>query len=582
MNAEELLRHFERVAEAPGAIPRLRRFVLDVAVRGRLVSQESGDESAPLLLRRIEQAKYELIRAGQLRQPRDRDIGSTELDKPFELPPSWAWVRLDAVGAIIGGGTPPAGDAGNFADPGQGTPWLTPADLGGRKGLYVSRGARDLSEEGLRSSSATVMPAGSVLFTSRAPIGYVAIASNPVATNQGFKSVVPYLMECSRYVAMVLRAFAPEIDAKAPGTTFKEVSGKIVAGVPFPLPPLAEQHRIVAKVDELMALCDRLEAARAEREAARDRLTAASLARLNTRDPETFSDDARFAFDTFRELTARSDQVALIRQAVLNLALRGQLVKIDAADGSGLDVLAQVAAERDELVTQGVIRREAPLAPIQDADVPFELPRGWSWVRIGSAVLFTQYGTSQKAAASASGVPVLTMGNIQSGTVVPDSPKRIPEESEELPALYLKKFDLLYNRTNSAELVGKTGIFLGQDDTATFASYLIRLRPSVVATDPHFLNLAMNTSDFRTTQIVPLIKKQTGQANVNGSALKNMLIPMPSLAMQKRIVSKVAELMSLCDRIERGLIDTADRRTRLLEALLHHALKPMEVMEAVE
>jgi type I restriction enzyme S subunit len=349
-----------------------------------------------------------------------------------------------------------------------------------------------------------------------------------------------------------------------------------------PLPPLAEQRRIVAKVDELMALCDRLEAARAEREAARNRLTAASLVRLNTPDPETFSDDARFAFDTFRELTARSDQVALIRQAVLNLALRGQLVKIDAADGSGLDALAQVAAERDELVAQGAIRREAPLAPIQDADVPFELPRGWSWVRIGSAVLFTQYGTSQKAAASASGVPVLTMGNIQSGTVVPDSPKRIPEESEELPALYLKKFDLLYNRTNSAELVGKTGIFLGQDDTATFASYLIRLRPSVVATDPHFLNLAMNTSDFRTTQIVPLIKKQTGQANVNGSALKNMLIPMPSLAIQKRIVSKVAELMSLCDRIERSLIDTADRRTRLLEALLHHALKPMEVMETVE
>ena len=106
-----------------------------------------------------------------------------------------------------------------------------------------------------------MMPVGTVLFTSRAPIGYVAIAANPIATNQGFKSIVPYITDCSRFIALSMQTFAREIDANAPGTTFKEVSGKIVAGVPFPLPPLAEQHRIVAKVDELMALCDRLEVA---------------------------------------------------------------------------------------------------------------------------------------------------------------------------------------------------------------------------------------------------------------------------------------------------------------------------------
>ena len=103
------------------------------------------------------------------------------------------------------------------------------------------------------------MPAGSVLFTSRAPVGYVAIALNPVSTNQGFKSVVPYIDECSRFIAFVLMAFAPEIDANAPGTTFREVSGKIISQHPFPLPPLAEQRRIVARVDEMTALCDRLE-----------------------------------------------------------------------------------------------------------------------------------------------------------------------------------------------------------------------------------------------------------------------------------------------------------------------------------
>src|SRR3546814_720160 len=155
----------------------------------------------------------------------------------------------------MGGGTPSAADAENFVEPGDGIPWLTPADLGGYTELYISRVARDLSEKGSRSSSASIMPAGTVLFTSRAPIGYVAISAKPISTNQGFKSIVPYIPECSRFIALAMKAFAPEIDAKAPGTTFKEVSGKIVAAVPFPLPPLPEQHRIVAKVDELMALC---------------------------------------------------------------------------------------------------------------------------------------------------------------------------------------------------------------------------------------------------------------------------------------------------------------------------------------
>lgn len=259
MNAEQLLAQYEKVAEAPDAIERLRRFVLDLAVRGKLLEQKSTDEPATELLRQITSEKQRLVLSGELRKP--RELGDDEsVVVPFSIPSTWQWTRLDSIGAIVGGGTPSASDLENFTEPGHGVPWLTPADLGGHEELFISRGSRDLSEKGLRSSSATLMPAGSVLFTSRAPIGYVAIAANPISTNQGFKSIVPYVAGCSRFVALAMTAFAPEIDAKAPGTTFKEVSGKLVAAVPFPLPPLAEQHRIVAKVDELMALCDQLEA----------------------------------------------------------------------------------------------------------------------------------------------------------------------------------------------------------------------------------------------------------------------------------------------------------------------------------
>ena len=327
MNADRLLAHYKKIADAPDAVPRLRRFILDLAVRGKLVEQDTEDESATELLKRIAAAKTRLVKAGKIRKRPDL-FYAEGISPPFNLPAMWCWCRLDTVGAIIGGGTPPAADPANFSEPGTGIPWLTPADLGGYNNLYIEHGSRDLSEKGLRSSSATMMPVGTVLFTSRAPIGYVAIAVNPIATNQGFKSIVPYVGDCSRFIALTMQTFAPEINANAPGTTFKEVSGKIVAGVPIPLPPLAEQHRIVAKVDELMALCDRLEEARTERETRRDRLAAASLARLNEPDPDlgVFQNHASFALDNLIPLTTRPDQIKALRQTILNLAVRGKLV----------------------------------------------------------------------------------------------------------------------------------------------------------------------------------------------------------------------------------------------------------------
>lgn len=583
MSAERLLAYYEQIANAPDAIARLRRFILDLAVRGKLVPQDTNDEPASELLKRIAREKARLVNAGELRKPRDLDSGDVVLE-PYPIPSTWHWVRLDGVGAIVGGGTPSATDADNFAEPGEGVPWLTPADLGGYRELYISHGSRDLTEKGARTSSATLMPKGTVLFTSRAPIGYVAIAANPISTNQGFKSIVPYVADCSRFIATAMQALAPEIDAKAPGTTFKEVSGKLVAAVPFPLPPLAEQHRIVAKVDELVSLCDRLKAARAGREAARDRLAAVSLARLSAPEPETLQADTRFALDALPALTTRPDQIKTLRHTILTLAVRGRLVPQDENDGPASELLRQIAKERAELVIRKEIRREDADDPVETAETPFDIPPMWVWSRIGEAVLFTQYGTSQRSNASGKGVPVLTMGNIQDGSVIWGNEKRIPETSNDLPALFLRRFDLLYNRTNSAELVGKTGIYLGEDGARTFASYLIRLRPSLLSTNPRYLNIAMNAPEFRETQIVPLIKKQTGQANVNGTALKHMLIPLPPLAEQHRIVAKVDALMGLCNRLEGSLTATTATRNRLLDALLTEALTPIKAtrLEAVE
>lgn len=570
MNAERLLKHYQTIADAPDAIARLRRFILDLAVRGKLVPQDASDEPASQLLKQIEKEKARLVKAGKIRTPPTLEsISHTEA--LYALPRSWAWVR---VGDIFDY------DAGTKRDPKELSQelWLLELeDIEKNTSRIVER--LRVSDRDSQSTKSE-FEIGDILYGKLRPyLNKVVVADEPGYSTTEIVAIRAFLKLCSEYCALAFRRpdFVAYVERLGRGTKMPRLRTPDAIVAAFPLPPLAEQHRIVAKVDELMALCDRLEAARGSREAVRDRLAAASLARLNALDPATFQADARFVLAALPALTTRPDQIKQFRQTILNLAVRGKLVPQDASDEPAAELLKRIAVERTELVKKKEIRREDPLDPIQSAEMPFDVAAGWVWSRIGEAVLFTQYGTSQKSNPSENGVPVLTMGNVQDGLVIWSNEKRIPETSEDLPALYLQKFDLLYNRTNSAELVGKTGIYLGDDGVRTFASYLIRLRPSLASSNPRFLNMAMNTPEFRETQIIPLIKKQTGQ--VNGTALKSMLIPLPPLAEQHRIVAKVDALMALCDRLEASLTASAATRRRLLDALLAEALAPIEDRE---
>lgn len=179
----------------------------------------------------------------------------------WKVPASWKWVTAGDVAEIVGGGTPSTKDEGNFAEPGKGVPWIGPADLTGYQDIYIGRGRRDLSEAGVARSGATLMPEGTVLFSSRAPIGYCAIAANSISTNQGFKSWVCSEGLVPEYVRHYLLSSTGYVDSLASGTTFREISGRRVAGLALPLAPTTEQRRIVAMLDALTA---RLARARAE------------------------------------------------------------------------------------------------------------------------------------------------------------------------------------------------------------------------------------------------------------------------------------------------------------------------------
>ena len=577
MNPQRLLQHFDRIAEAPDAVARLRRFILDLAVRGKLVEQNLDDEPASELLKRIEGEKARLVKAGEIRKPRDLS-DDHEVAQPFHVPASWRWCRLDAVGAIIGGGTPSAADSENFAPPGEGIPWLTPADLGGYTALYIGRGSRDLSEKGLKASSATMLPAGSVLFTSRAPIGYVAIAANPISTNQGFKSVVPYVGDCSRFIALGMQTFAPDIDARAPGTTFKEVSGKIVAGIPFPVPPLHEQHRIVAKVDELMALCDRLEAAQTKREQRRDRLVAASLSRINQPAPSAegeaataFRDHARFHLDHLPRLTTRPEHIKSLRQTILNLAVHGCLVPQHPNDEPAAEQLRRISEQRDKSSKRHKMRQmEKPhLWPDKEAQ---QLPTGWSWMNLGEVALSMRYGTSVKCNYDDSGVPVLRIPNVSSGKITLEDLKYGPLKSTDASELSLNVGDLLLIRSNgSIHIVGRAAVVTADAAEMSFAGYLVRLRLNNREISPNYVWTVLNSTEIR-GQIEEPIRSAVGLKNVNLTEFGALSFRLPPLAEQHRIVAKVDKLMDICDQLEAQLTITQTDSRRLLDGLLHEAL----------
>ena len=247
--------------------------ILDLAIRGKLVPQDSNDEPASVLLERIRAEKEELIKAGKIKRDRKESIifrgednsyyekigdkvRCIDAEIPFDLPELWTFARLKHIGGIVGGGTPKT----NISEYWDGNiPWLTPADLSGYDSMYISNSSRTITDFGLKSSSAQMLPTNSILFSSRAPIGYTAIATNPVCTNQGFKSVVPYDFSMSPYLYYSLKARTDNIIQRATGTTFKEISGSEMAETIIPIPPLDEQSKIVEKVTQLQEVISLIE-----------------------------------------------------------------------------------------------------------------------------------------------------------------------------------------------------------------------------------------------------------------------------------------------------------------------------------
>jgi type I restriction enzyme S subunit len=359
----------------------------------------------------------------------------------------------------------------------------------------------------------------------------------------------------------------------------KRVPIDYFAYTPFPLPPLAEQHRIVSKVDELMALCDRLEAAQTERESRRNRLAAASLHRLNNgADADEFREHARFHLSHLPRLTTRPEHVQQFRQTILNLAVRGKLVPQDPNDEPASELLKYIYAEKLRRLKEGTPKRTHITSTFDTTEIPAAVPDGWEWVKLGNLLLGdSQNGYSKKPDNAADGIPILRIsaGTVRKdGIVAEEEHKLIGGVSTAQKGQYeLQPGDLLACRFNgNRSLVGRLSLYLGYlRIKPIYPDKLIRLRLLSQFVLPKLVR-CFGESDVVRKDIETYCATTVGNWGISASNLKEVRIPLPPLPEQHRIEAKVDELMALCDRLEAQLNTTRTESSRLLEAVLHEAL----------
>ena len=442
------------------------------------------------------------------------------------LPEGWKAAALADVCLVVQGQSPP-GETYN-AD-GMGLPFLQgKAEFGETYPTAVK----------WCSAPTKIAQPEDVLMSIRAPVGPTNLCPAQSCIGRGLAAIRPQGDIPSKYVLYSLRATEQELRSNATGTTFEAIRGDDLRCHRIAVAPLAEQRRIVAEIETQFT---RLDAS----------VTALRRAQANLK---------RY------------------RASVLKAACDGQLVPTEAelARSEGRDyepaavLLERILAERRARWESQEKRRgkyKEPSAP--DTSALPELPEGWVWAAVEQLSSRIQYGTSNKADSDTSGVPVLRMGNIQKGSLDFSDLKYLPSQDTEVEKTLLANGDLLFNRTNSAELVGKSAVYREGHPLACFASYLIRVSfgegclPDYVCT---FIN-----SQHGRAYIGQVRSQQVGQANVNGTKLAAMTILLPPLAEQCRIVAEVERRLSVVQQAEATVEVSLARAERLRQSILKQA-----------
>jgi type I restriction enzyme, S subunit len=566
MNPAFFLAQFSRISDAPDAIQHLRRFIFQLAVRGKLVSQDPKDEPASELLKRIQAEKAESIKEGTGAKSQTEEFPDVK-NVPYEIPPSWKWVMLGAtVNRHFGGGTPSKNISAYW---GGDILWASVKDVGKEK--YIEETIDRITEAGLSDSSSNLIPPGNLIVVTRMGLGKVSINRVPIAINQDLRALClsSFTAVDYHYIFFKTHGFA------GTGLTVKGIKVEELLNVAFPLPPLAEQYRIVAKVDELMALCDQLEEARAERDKRLDHLTAASHYHLNNgANTEATRRHASFYLDNLRTMTIRPEQIPPLREAILNLAVTGRIILQGENDEPVSKLLERVRLQQQRLSAAGTIPKPKVRPSDARAELAFEPPKSWESIRFGRLCNIVTSGSRGWAEYySESGPKFIRAQNIRFGKLrLGDLACVNPPKKSEGTRTRVSKGDLLVVITGA----GVTNPALLDTDLgeAYVSQHVALIKPTDTNLSPWLLLCLMAPMGGRAELVTRAYG--AGKPGLNLDNIRSLEIPLPPLSEQQRIVAKVDELMALCDRLETQLANVRDGTSRLLESVLHNTFNETE------
>lgn len=548
-------------------IKKLRELILELAVRGKLVSQDTSDEPASVLLEKIAKEKARLVKEGKIKKQKKLPEIRAE-EKPFGLPKGWEWSRLGSITQIN-----PRNEAeDNWTASFIPMPLITTSHTGEhgqeiKTWGEIKKGYTHFADGDI--GLAKITPC----FENSKAVVLSGLENGIGAGTTELHIARPYgATLASRYILLFLKApmFLHVGKTKMTGTAGqKRVPKDFFSENPLPVPPLAEQHRIVAKVDELMALCDQLEQQQADSNETHQTLVETLLATLTTA-----ADQKEFA-DTWHRIAAHFDtlfttelSITHLKQTILQLAVMGKLVPQNPTDEPASTLLEKIAKEKTRLVKEGEIKKQKPLPKISEDEKPFELPEGWEWVRIGDfSVIKGGKRLPKGQSFSEKETPhiYIQVTNMKGGTILRSNLKYISKETHAEIAQYTISKEDLY--ITIAGTIGDVGVvpeyFDGMNLTENAAKIIFR--------DANKSWLQKILSSGFTQQQFTEKTNQLAQPKLALHRIASSCIPLPPLAEQQRIVGRVDELMVLCDQLQAKITNQRTTTCHLADAFVQQA-----------
>lgn len=485
----------------------LKSSILQLAVQGKLVEQHPEEGTGEELYQQIQAEKQLLTKAGKIKKEKPLpEIVEDEI--PFDIPENWKWYRLGELFNIVNGFTPLKSNP-EFWEDGD-IPWFTIEDVH-RQGRFISSTEKFITRKALSKNTERIVPADTVLLCCTASVGEYAYTKIPLTTNQQFNAFV--LKEHYKnavyplYVFEYAKTLKGSLIDRAGKTTFNFVSVGKLSNMLIPLPPFAEQKRIVAKIEELLPLIDRYEQAWSKLE----------------------DFNKRFSVD--------------MQKSILQTAIQGKLVPQLPEEGTGEELFQQIQAEKQALIKAGTIKKEKQLPGITEDEIPFDIPESWKWVRF-SDVLDVRDGTHDTPKYVTSGIPLVTSKNLVDGKIDFDTTKLISQEDAQ--AINLRSAvddgDILF------AMIGTIGnpVLVKKDREFCIKNMALFKAINKDLFDMKYLLLFLQNEQH------VMKKKASGgvQSFVSLKFLRNYLLPLPPLAEQKRIVAKLEEILPLCERLK--------------------------------